>query len=224
MSDFSLPQFVEEISQVSGSALAEIPQLLPAFLNLLVRGYAVRPIELAEAIDLPPAEVEAWLSGHPNIERDEEGNIEGYGLTLRKTAHAVEIDGRQFYAWCALDTLIFPTLVGRAAHINSSCAATGAAVHLTVTPDGIVNVNPVGTVVSLLVPEPSADIRGVFCNHVHFFASASVAENWVAVHPGVQVLPVEAAYQVGQEMCRQHFQPLQAPVACCDASAFHKGE
>lgn len=225
MSDLSLPQFAEEISQASGSALAEIPQLLPTFLNLLARGYAVRPVELAEAIDLPPAEVEARLSGHPNIERDVEGNIEGYGLTLRKTAHAVEIDGRQSYAWCALDTLILPALIGRAAHIKSSCAATGAAVRLTVTADGIVNVDPAGTVVSLLVPEPSADIRGVFCNHVHFFASASVAENWLAVHPGAQVLPVKAAYQVGQEVLYRLFEPLQAPTAaCCDASALHKGE
>lgn len=224
MSDLSLPQFAEEISRTTGGAIAEIPQLLPTFANLLVRGYAVQPIELAEAIDLPLAEVEAWLSGHPNIERDKDGNIEGYGLTLRKTAHAFEIDGRRFYAWCALDTLIFPALIGRAAHIKSSCAVSGAAVHLTVTPDGIVDINPEGTVVSLRAPEPSADIRGVFCNHVHFFASASIAAAWLAVHPEAEVLPVKAAYQLGQEMSQRLFQPLQARDACCDVSASRKGK
>ncbi|WP_455153162.1 organomercurial lyase [Cupriavidus basilensis] len=32
-------------------------------------------------------------------------SLVGYGLTLRETRHAFEVDGRRLYTWCAFDTL-----------------------------------------------------------------------------------------------------------------------
>ena len=44
----------------------------------------------------------------------------------------------------------------------------------------------------------SRDIRGTFCRHVHFFASASTAEVWTGTHKHV-----EEAFRLGQELSRR---------------------
>lgn len=41
-------------------------------------------------------------------EFDEEGNFVGFGLTLLPTPHRYEVDGRNFYTWCADDAIFFP--------------------------------------------------------------------------------------------------------------------
>ncbi len=129
--------------------------------------------------------------------------IVGYGLTLRETPHVFKINGQRLFTWCALDALMFPALIGKTARVLSSCAATGAPVSLTVAPDGVRNVEPAGARVSLVMREPSADIRGSFCCQVNFFASASAANKWVSRHRGVAVVSVEDAFLLGQELVRQ---------------------
>jgi len=63
-------------------------------------------------------------------------------------------------------------------------------------------------VVSLVVPNASTDVRGVFCCLVKFFASVEAAKAWLALHPGAQVLPVTEAYQVGKEIVRRQWVPV----------------
>ena len=48
----------------------------------------------------------------------------GWELTLRPTPHGFNVDGKQLYTWCALDTLFFPAVIGRPARVESPCAAT----------------------------------------------------------------------------------------------------
>lgn len=67
------------------------------------------------------------------IELDEARNVVGTaGLTLRETPHMFEVEGQRLHAWCALDALTLPRLVGRTARVVSLCAATGVAIRLTV--------------------------------------------------------------------------------------------
>ncbi|MEN8665131.1 hypothetical protein CDN99_08185 [Roseateles aquatilis] len=49
----------------------------------------------------------------------------------------------------------------------------------------------------------SRDIRGTFCRHVHFFASASTAEVWTGTHKHVTIVSVEEAFRLGQELSRR---------------------
>lgn len=51
----------------------------------------------------------------------------------------------------------------------------------TATPDGPTQVEPAGTVVSVVTPNAPASVRASFCNHGHFFISA---EDWLTNHPG----------------------------------------
>ncbi|SIT49141.1 Alkylmercury lyase [Paraburkholderia piptadeniae] len=174
-------------------------ELFVALLRELAKGKPVAPATLAAALQWPPERVAAALEQAVSTEWDEDGNVVGYGLTLRETAHAFEIDGLHLYTWCAFDTLFFPALIGRTARVISRCAATGVPVTLTVAPDAVRDVEPAGAAVSLILPQDTPDIRAAFCCHVHFFTSDAVARDWASRHPGVDIVDVHAAFSVGRE-------------------------
>ncbi len=175
-------------------------------LRALTKGTPVSPATLSATLGWPPGQMATALKHAVDTEWDEDGNVVGYGLTLRETAHAFEVDGRRLYTWCAFDTLFFPALIDRTAHVVSHCAATGVPVSLTVTPEEIRDVKPAGAAVSLLCPQATADIRTAFCCHVHFFASTVVGNNWASTHAGVDVVSVQDAFAVGRERAQQLLQ------------------
>lgn len=93
--------------------------------RLLAQGDPVKVTDLATAAGRPIQDARTALAAVPDAEYDEDGRIIGQGLTLRPTPHHFEVDGNQLYTWCALDTLIIPDILGKAARIESSCQATG---------------------------------------------------------------------------------------------------
>lgn len=172
----------------------------------LAEGKPVSPPRIAEILNRSPEEVETILRQMPSIERDEEGNVVGAGLTLRPTPHRFTINDRTLFTWCALDALMFPGLIGQTVQVESPCATTGIPVRVKITPAGVEQVEPPEAVVSLVVPEASADIRGVFCCYVNFFSSSEAASQWLSEHPGATTLPVREAYQLGRRLAESVFE------------------
>ncbi|WP_245900433.1 organomercurial lyase MerB [Prauserella shujinwangii] len=176
-------------------------------LRLLSRGAPVIIGDLTAALGRPAGEVSRALAGTPDIEYDDQGRIVGAGLTLRPTPHRFEIDGRVLHTWCAMDTLVYPGLLGCPARVTSPCQATGTPVHLTVDGTRVTGIDPPTAVVSLVTPDDLTSVRTAFCDHVHFFASAHVARPWLADHPDASVLPITEAYHLGGKVtaasCRQ---------------------
>lgn len=179
---------------------AEFARLLLVLLRELAKGRPVSRTMLARSLDWSDERVVAVLEQSTNAECDDDGNVVGYGLTLRETAHVMEFGGRRLYAWCALDTLIFPTLLGRVARVSGHCAATGQPISLTVAPHEIRNVAPTCSAVSLVHPNPTMDIRRSFCCHVQFFASARIANEWIATQPRAEVVSVHQAFCLGRAL------------------------
>ncbi len=200
-----LPPYILErltsVNRTNGTA-----DLLVPLLRELAKGRPVSRTTLAGILDWPAERVAAVLEQATSTEYDKDGNIIGYGLTLRETSHIFEIDGRRLYAWCALDTLMFPALIGQTARVTSHCAATGAPVSLTVSPNEIRDIAPTDAAVSLVLPQETADIRRSFCCHVHFFASAVTAKDWASKHEGVEIVSVQDGFRLGQELNRHLLQ------------------
>lgn len=149
-----------------------------------------------------------------STEYDDDGKIVGYSLTLRATSHIFEIDGGRLYAWCALDTLMFPALIGETARVSSHCAATGAPVSLTISPNAIRDAVPADAAVSMIHPQMTADIRQSFCCYVHFFASVPTAKDWASKHQGVEIVSVQDAFGLDQELNRHLLQTVPSRESC----------
>jgi alkylmercury lyase len=186
--------------RLASSATGLNPDIWLPLLRLLAEGQPVELGALAAAASKTLPEVIRVLASVPDTEYDDTGRIVGQGLTLQPTPHHIEMDGTPLYTWCALDTLIFPTILGRPARIESACQATGVPMQLTVDAAGVASVVPGTAVVSLVNPEDMSAVRSAFCNQVHFFASPEAAQPWLAAHPGGTVIPVAKAYQLGTTM------------------------
>lgn len=193
-----------DVSQVTERlATAETgmqPWLWLPLLRLLALGDPVDAADLAAATGRPVGEVRDALAAMPDVEYDGSGRIVGMGLTQRATRHRFEVDGEQLYTWCALDTLIFPTLLGASARIESAYDSASTPVRLRAGSAGVTGVEPATAVVSLINPEDISSVRSSFCNQVHFFASPEEAEPWLKNHPEGTVIPVEEAYRLASDM------------------------
>lgn len=192
-------------SGLGGSIAPEGSAIFRHLILLLAEGQPVSPGRVSTVIGQPHEEVMAMLRRLPSIEWDESGSIVGAGLTLRPTPHRFKLNNRTLFTWCALDALMFPSLIGETVQVESPCASTGDPVRMTVTVEGVEQVEPAGAVVSLVAPEASPDVRRVFCDYVNFFRSAEAASVWLAKHPGATTLPVADAYQLGRLLAESVF-------------------
>lgn len=169
--------------------------LLVPVLRLLADGEPVEVGALADAIGQSTEEVEARLALTPDTEYDEQGQIIGLGLSLRPTNHRLTLDGEELYTWCALDTLLFPVVLGRTAVVESVSPVSGQPIRVVVTPTGVSRIEPTTAVVSMVNPEQMTSVRSAFCHEVHYFTSLEDAAPWLEAHPGAELLPVLDAYQ-----------------------------
>lgn len=166
--------------------------------NLLAAGRPVAVEDLIQATGIPAEDVRQDLAGLKDIEYNRAGKIVGQGITLRPTRHRFEVDGRQLYLWCALDTLLFSIILGRPARGSSPCRATGSPVEVTVEPTRLRRVEPASAVLSIVTPESPASIRAAFCENVHYFVSDDAARDWLSGHPNAELLSVADAFAVSR--------------------------
>jgi alkylmercury lyase len=167
--------------------------------NLLLEGQPVPLERIASQLHVDRVEVPALIQG---AELDADGNFVGWGLTLVPTPHSYQVNGRQFYVWCAGDAITFPLLHRTSAVIASRDPISGETVQLIGTPDGARDVAPSTAVVSW-ARRPTATItletvRAGFCNFTHFFASADTASRYVAAHPELVIVPIDDVFQIGR--------------------------
>lgn len=204
----------ETISSTPGAGGDAMGWLWPALLRELARGHPVTIEDLARVTGRNVAEVRDGLGGLSDTEYDETGAVLGHGITLRETPHRFTVDGQVLYTWCALDTLIFPTVLDRPAHVVSPTPGSGEPVTLSVDPAaGVTALDPVTAVVSVLVPDGgSSSVRASFCNQVHFFATTAAAHGWLTEHPGGTVLSVADAFDLGRRLAHDL---VAARPGCC---------
>lgn len=182
--------------------------LCTQLVRLLAEGRPVSRDRLAAALGSSRVTVDATLRQVANLEADERGDIVAAGLSLLPTPHRFRVNGHDLYTWCALDTLMYPVVLGQSAQVASRCPVSGAWVRFTVTPERIIHLDPSAALVSVVVPDAAAacvDVRGAFCRHVHVFAGPDAGAAWRAAHPEVTLLSVEEAYAVARLLARTRY-------------------
>ena len=135
----------------------EIDQRVLGFAALVqgvARRGAISPEEFAAEIGVDSQRAKQLFEGLASVgvQVDDQGNVVGAALTARETPHRVTLSGREFYAWCALDTLFIPGLLGETAEVESVCPVSGGAVQLRVSPDCVESCEPPNTWVSVFLP------------------------------------------------------------------------
>jgi alkylmercury lyase len=169
--------------------------------RLLAEGQPVPRTVLAERLAVSLEAVNRILDSWPGVSSDTERRIVGYwGLSIPTaygSPHTIKMNRQLLSAWCAWDTLFLPQLVGQTAEIESVGAAGYGIVRLTVTPERVEQVEPVGAQMFILLPdtqEMQKDVVTSFCHFVHFFPSRQTAESWTAKHAGTFLLSVHESH------------------------------
>ena len=181
-----------------------------AILRKLAEGRPVSPEQIAastrSAVNAVRGIFQSLREGRADF--DAQGNLVGMVLTLIPTPHEFRVKDKQLYAWCALDTLFLPGLIGAPAEIISTCPATGTEVRLTITPEGINSARPAEAVLSVVVPGFSAACKpgqpggaqGPVCSSMHFFRDRQAASTWLVVHPDLAQLTLNEAWQLARRV------------------------
>jgi alkylmercury lyase len=211
----TVDQLAGEIIETT-SRLDETSQRIGvALIRCLARGVPVAAGVLAGEAGLPEAEVTGRLDRMPWVYRDEAGRVAGYfGITVAEMGkHRLHLDGHTVSAWCAWDTLFLPDVIGRTVQVTSRTPDHDDPISLTVTPDGLRDVTPPGTVVTFVSPKADFidDPIANFCHYVHFFPSAESAAGWTAQHPGTFAVSLAEAYQLAEVLTQTVFGNIVPP-------------
>jgi alkylmercury lyase len=154
---------------------------------------------LASSLQMSREEVKAHLTSIPDTEIDDEDHIVGWGITLVPTQHQFRVKERALFTWCAFDTVLFPPLLALCAQVQSVCAASGQPIRFRAMPEGIEELTPTTSVLSLILPAGRTEcVRGTFCQQSLFFQSEGDATSWMALHPEAVLLSIEEAATLGQ--------------------------
>ncbi len=140
-----------------GLGQEEIDQRVLGFAALVqgIAGHgAVSPDEFGTELGIDSSRAKEVLAGLATIgvQVDQSGNVVGAALTALETPHRIEVGGKELYAWCALDTLFIPGLLGESAEVESKCPVSEETVRLTVTPEGVQEFGPTEAVISVVLP------------------------------------------------------------------------
>jgi alkylmercury lyase len=196
-------RLVAAISPGTADPSVGLGWLWPVLLRRLAHARPVTVADLARDSGRSHAEIRAGLGELADTEYDDAGAIVGHGITLRPTPHQFSVDGHRLYTWCALDTLIFPTILNRPAHVLSPAPRSGKLVRLHVDPTaGVTALTPPTAVVTVPLPEQGAGVRSTFCTHVHFYPDRAAAQDWLTDHPGSAVLTIEQAAALSRRLAQ----------------------
>ena len=171
-----------------------------ALIRQLAAGQPVSAAHLAADLAMEEPAVSAVLQQMSDVAYDGDGQVVGFGLSLVPTAHQFTINSQTLYTWCALDTFMYTALLGQPSEVVSHCPVTARPIMLSMTPQGVAELSPTASVISMVIPDGSISDcrRSAFCNHGHFFASAEAGATWLNDRPNGIILSMSDAHRLGQ--------------------------
>lgn len=202
----------DELIEAYRKAFAAIPKealdldfrLTYRTMQALAKGKPVSPDQLAKIWEMPLEQARSVLAGavaSGRAEIDSQGDLVGGILSLTPTAHRISMAGKQLYAWCAYDAIYAPGVVGKSARIASTDPVTGESITMTITPAGVADVRPEGSVVSIVGTETDtrAGPKSPRCSQMLFFESRDSAHKWLQGRADVTILTMEEAFEIARQ-------------------------
>jgi alkylmercury lyase len=204
-----LDEWARAVVDASPPLDSEDRRIMIATYRLLARGEPVSEPQIAGQTGLATERVEASLRQWPLVLRDDRDRVIGFwGMHAHRVdpTHAMTHDENTVFGWCAIDTLFIPEIIDRDVQVESTDPTTGTTIRLTVTREGVVDLDPPEAVVSFLLPENGErfveDAIARFCHQIYFFDSPRSAEEWIGSRPGRYFMPVEEAFELGKRINR----------------------
>lgn len=181
----------------------------------LAEGKPVSRDTLAAVARTPMEAVHDFLDNHCGFHyENDDAEVIGFGgLALSETPHRFEVDGRTLYTWCAWDSLFIPEIINVTARVESRCPVSGEKIELTVSSDGVKDVDPSSTVMSFLIPDKKTvdeNVMAGFCHFVHFFSSEEAGRQWASEREGIFLLSLDEAHDVGRRLNAAFYGDLAA--------------
>lgn len=179
----------------------ELRELMPMITQELAKGKPVTVSQLATRAKMTAKHMQAFLDKMPS-EWDDQKRLVGFGLTLNETPYGYEVNGHKMWTACAGDSLLFPMIIGKPGRLTSPCFVTNEPIAIDLTPETLESITPNSAVISIVSPhvDDFTKVRGLICDHQHFFKNAAVTEGWHKEHPGAVIMPVAEAYKLYQEV------------------------
>jgi alkylmercury lyase len=200
---------VERVSEAIKGAMPVLDEtdrrVAAAIYRLMSLGKPVELAAISEAAGTDVEYVDARLAFWPGVYRDKAGRVAGFwGHAIAKLdpEYRLSADGQTTYAWCALDTLFIPGIIGKTVRVEASDPLSGQPISMLVDSDGAHAISPPGAVVSMVVPDGpfGYDVIESFCHRVLFFASEETGASWIGEHPNTTLLSVADAFEVGRAL------------------------
>jgi hypothetical protein len=156
---------------------------------------------LAAVLDRPEPEAIALAWQASRVRPDGQGRLRleapfGGGGPSRRTVY---VDRREIpVSGCGPDLFPAAVVLDVPFRVEDICQVTGTPIRIQFSPAGVEQVDPPEAVVAMISPDVAgrygqADIEQInreVCAQQPFFASAQVAQDWLAAHPGGRVIPV----------------------------------
>lgn len=138
-------------------------------------------------------------------------------LSFQPTPYRVQVKDSAFFAASALECLQLPALLGETIDVTAVCPSNGSAIQLTVTAQGVTCHEPAGCVMSVAVigqaarngASSPAAIQDLNRQLTRFFSSAEAAALWLVAYPNVEILQLDQAWRLANELAGQHDRPDQ---------------
>jgi alkylmercury lyase len=144
----------------------------------LLAGEAPRLADITEAASRDThgvAHAVAWLEEHGQLERDGDLLVGAHGLTRRTTPHALTIEGRRLYTWCAYEAVAIPVALGASARATTTCPACRGPLIVDVDAGHVPDAE---TPVLWMPIGPCERLIEDFCAHANLFCTRDHLDDW----------------------------------------------
>ena len=196
-----LAALIDHLKTERGKRWHHHRQVICQLLPLIAQGTPVTTEQIATTLGLRLDQVSEVLDPLRayGCEFNTDGHLVGAILTQKPTPHRFRLEGRDLYAWCALDTLFLPALLGHTAEVASTCPITRETITLTISPDTVVTCYLSEVVLSIVTTDcHTPGPQGDFCGRIFFFSSTDSALKWQATRSGSALLSVAEAFALAQ--------------------------